>query len=382
MFFDKTDGSFRSGKVEADEWDAAYRGSNSFASGQRTVASGDYSHSSGYGTIADQPYARAENYFTYAYGNSSHAEGRFTKAQGYASHAEGYVSITYDYGDHAEGNICIARSGLYSGGANYSGAAHSEGQDTEAWGPYGSHAEGWSSRASGSASHAEGYVTFCYGPYSHTEGNGCVVNSTSESAHAEGYDCNAYADYSHAEGNSCEANGASSHAQGVNTETEGEASFSMGFDSIARLDNSKATAGNSFNVFGDSQNIRVNCGASTTNATPKELSLDYVQATSDITIPTGYVWGFTVRVTGIASGGDYFSAWFSGAAQNSAGTVTVNGTPLNPKYTANTAGAAAWTVQITSDAADKFNIVVTGAAATNIRWVAEIMANEIAYDAT
>jgi len=116
MFFDKSKGAFRAGKVTGTQWDDANVGDYSHAEGYNTTASGDRSHAEGYYTTASVIYSHAEGgvttasgvashaegYYTTASGDRSHAEGYYTTASGNYSHAEGYRSKAYLYGQHAK----------------------------------------------------------------------------------------------------------------------------------------------------------------------------------------------------------------------------------------------------------------------------------------
>lgn len=352
MFYDKSNGAFRAGVVVADQWDSANRGAASFACGVNTIASGIESHASGEGTQAT--------------GNWSHAEGRYTTASGTRSHAEGYNTTASGANSHAQGRGTVS-SGLDGRGS------HAEGYNTTSDGNWGCHAEGSGTYSSGNATHSEGKDTHATGHYSHAEGLECVASGAS----------------SHAQGASTTASGLSSHAQGRYTTASSEATHAMGRFSTARLKYSKATAGNRFSANGDGQNLSINCGTTTTDAAPKELSLDYAQASSDITIFDAYSWAFTVRLQGRdANGSDCYMALFEGLVVATPGggfppgpsqVLLVPGpSPLAPRVTFVAPGASTWSSQIIDDTAgNSFKIQVTGAAGITIRWVAEIFATEV-----
>lgn len=149
------------------------------------------------------------------------------------SHAEGYSTLASGGVSHAEGFQTIA-SGEPS---------HAEGYSTIASGNSGSHAEGRSTVASGQASHAEGRDTTASGFASHAEGIGNVASG--EGSHAEGgvhnnggefiqYQPTSATTYSsHAEGAGTLASGEVSHAEGRDTTASGLNSHSEGFGTIA-----------------------------------------------------------------------------------------------------------------------------------------------------
>ena len=121
------------------------------------------------------------------------------------SHAEGFTTTASGYCSHAEGKGTTA-SGDYG--------SHAEGSNTIASG-VASHAEGSSTTASNYYSHAEGDSTTASGENSHSEGK--YTTASGESSHAEGDSTTASAYCSHAEGNCTTASGENSHAEGAST---------------------------------------------------------------------------------------------------------------------------------------------------------------------
>ncbi len=82
IFFDKSKGAFRVGKVNGTEWDEVNIGTNSFATGNGTTASGNQST---------------------AMGHSSKATGNYSTAMGFSTKASGYYSTTMGSGTSALG---------------------------------------------------------------------------------------------------------------------------------------------------------------------------------------------------------------------------------------------------------------------------------------
>lgn len=96
-------------------------------------------------------------------GAGSSAIGMHVEASGDYSHAEGWSSnASGDYGSHAEGN------------------------NTTASGTYGSHAEGNSTQASGESSHAEGNNTKASSKYQHVQGKYNIEDTANKYAHIVG----------------------------------------------------------------------------------------------------------------------------------------------------------------------------------------------------
>ena len=131
------------------------------------------------------------------------------------SHAEGFsTDATGEYA-HAEGWNSVASGGI----------AHAQGRETEASG-YASHAEGQATVASGSNSHAEGNATKATASNSHAEGNKTEANAAA--SHAEGEGSKTEGMYAHAEGYQTLASGVAAHSEGVNTEASGYAAHAAG----------------------------------------------------------------------------------------------------------------------------------------------------------
>lgn len=294
------------GHVEGDQnWLKA--GSFSHVEGYLNTAGGAANHVEGYQNIASgqgMPGQHAEGYQTYSGGNASHTEGAYTVAigsngghaegdatlskGGNGAHSEGQRTAAIGIFSHAEGfgaalaveqvdnsakpapenemttykiknigYISFDTTGtitlpeytgdgtVYAGGAN-SGATHSEGYATGAYGDEaswdsstsqveyrddapGAHSEGYLTLALASASHTEGKNTIVFGngpesdsPYrewasvgGHAEGVNTIVRRAI-GGHAEGYNSLAIGDASHAEGYGTQA-GTRGHAEGAFT---------------------------------------------------------------------------------------------------------------------------------------------------------------------
>ena len=93
------------------------RGSNSFATGDRTSASGDSAFASGENTSASGEASVAEGISTVASGDFSHSEGYETEATGYYSHASGRGTVADGNSQTAVGKYNTRNSGaLFSVG--------------------------------------------------------------------------------------------------------------------------------------------------------------------------------------------------------------------------------------------------------------------------
>ena len=146
---------------------------------------------------------------------------------GVNSHAEGYSTTASGHYSHAEGYQTTVSGN----------SSHAEGNSTTAGGHY-SHAEGYQTTASGQRSHAEGDQTTASGDYSHAEGSGNTASR--DYSHAEGNYTTASGDVSHAEGFNTKASGADSHAEGRSTTASGQDSHAEGNNTTANGSDSHA----------------------------------------------------------------------------------------------------------------------------------------------
>lgn len=116
---------------------------------------------------------------------------------------------------------------------------------------------------------------------------------------------------------------------------------------------------------------------STSDATPTTLFLDGSSARP--TIAAGKAWNFQIQLIGRSSGGEVYSETFDGCIERTSSTTALVGTVTSSNQQ-DTAGASAWSASVTADDTNEaLQIQVTGAAATNIRWVAGIRVTETSY---
>ena len=176
------------------------------------------------------PYSYAFGYSVNAAAPAGHAEGAYTAAiGGQGSHAEGYSTTASGInprfgggGSHAEG--------IYSTACGW--GSHAEGYETTAgngtymFDAWYSHAEGYKTTASGTSSHAEGGSTTARGASSHAEGGSTTASGAN--SHAEGGSTTASGDHSHAEGYETTASGDYSHAQNIYTKAAKTAQTALG----------------------------------------------------------------------------------------------------------------------------------------------------------
>ena len=106
-----------------------------------------------------------------------------------------------------------------------------------------SHAEGFSTTASGDASHAEGFYAMASGNTSHAEGTSTTASG--DNSHAEGFSTTASGNNSHAEGFYAMASGACSHVEGDHTIA------SKGHVHVQGMYNLEDTAGRYLHIVGN-----------------------------------------------------------------------------------------------------------------------------------
>jgi hypothetical protein len=267
--------------------------------------------------------------------------------------------------------------GLYSSAMGRSNTASgeyslAEGQYTVAGG-WATHAEGIFSEATAFGSHAEGVFTTASGFLSHVEGGAFAYSNT-----ASGY-------ASHAEGGNTSATGETSHAEGRWTTASGDYSHAGGNRSNAHLLGQWARAmGGPDDDVGAAQTTITQLFRRTTDASQTELTLggSAPSAATRFAILDGQTLSCFVNIVGREeNGGSDDHASFlrqvlirrTGATTALVGAVQTVGADINP---------AGWggTTITADDSNESLKIEVVGAASTNIRWMATVLASEAADD--
>jgi hypothetical protein len=138
-----------------------------------------------------------------------------------------------------------------------------------------------------------------------------------------------------------------------------------------------AHASGRFGTTGDAQAARYVLRRQTTNATTTPLSSDNAvsAAANSIVLPNNSVYVFEVLITAkVTTFGDRATYKITGQVSRnaSAAATAIDGTPTVTTITA-IGGASAWTVAaVANTTLGSLEIQVTGAAATNINWVARV----------
>lgn len=236
---------------------------------------------------------------------------------------------------------------------------------------------GLNNTASGTYSLTQGFFVTASGPGSASFGYICT--STGGQSFSSGAYANATAYGSAAFGTTVNANGQASFVAGENCTASVEASSSFGNQALSNKYSQQSHASGFFSTQGDAQYSRIIARNTTTNATQTNLFLD--GSSARLTIPNNTTWVFNITISARrATAGDQSAGYtLTGVIDKgtTAGSTALVGTVTK---TVIAEDDAAWDVDATADATNgALNILVTGVAATNIRWVAVVDLTEVTY---
>jgi hypothetical protein len=173
-----------------------------------------------------------------------------------------------------------------------------------------------------------------------------------------------------------------SFVSGFNCETTELASWATGLDARANVFAKRTHSGGKFATAGDAQNGQFFLNRASTNATPVVLTANNSGpgAANQVVLPDNSAFAFSGIIVARrqASGGTETAAWkIEGLVRreaNAASTVLVASTVTAID---NTPG---WVLALSADTTNGgLKIEATGAAATNIRWVASVQTSEVTY---
>ncbi len=181
------------------------------------------------------------------------------------------------------------------------------------------------------------------------------------------------------------ASAVQSQAIGAYSIASEQYSLAMGHRSNSNIKGKFAYTSDRFSSTGDAQTGIFVLRSDTTDATAEALTTDNstAAATNQIILPNNSAYSFSGTIIAresAAASSDYASWEIKGALlrdATAASTVLGNGI-VNKLYA--TAGASTWAVALTADTTNGgLKVEVTGAAATNIRWVATVNTSEVTY---
>jgi hypothetical protein len=358
--------SFVAGRNATDNsnQDAVVIGRFASASANETVAIGEQSDANGLRSVALGYVADANGSNSISVGTSSRAASQYSIGIGADVQANSDYSTAIGYGSggskpaRTAGNGAMALGGSYASGVDSFAAVITN--NTSSYG------------ATGANSVAIGYQAKATQTYAATLAGfrGQATNSGATSV--GGFDNIASGIYSVAlGGRSNTSNGQYSYALGYGAHTQG-------------VNRRVAFAGNG--VSGETQSGWFSLGRTTSDATPIALTTDVngtPSTTNQVILPNNSAYSFsgTIIAREQASAGSDYASWeIKGALlrdANAASTVLGNGIQ-NKMYA--TSGASAWAIALTADTTNGgLKIEVTGAASTNIRWVATVNTSEVTY---
>ena len=333
-------------------------GFQSVASGTQSVAIGD-ARASGTSSFAA---GIGDNSTTYG------AKATYSVAVGYLATASNFGGAAFGKGaTTAVNNYNVAIGNSYTSGADAFAAAIAN--NTSSYG-----ATGANSVAMGSLAKSSGIATTSIGNQSISSGTdsvaiGDLAEATQTFSYAIGYDTT--------------ASGALSYAIGRAATASEYASFALGTYAVSNVQGKFAySAGRIANVTGSALCGLFHLMSDTTDATPEALTTTNTAAATNnqIILPNNSAYAFhgTIVAREQASAGTDCAAWkVEGLIrrEGSAGTTVL----VNSATTVldNTPG---WGMALSADTTNGgLKIEVTGAAATNIRWVATVHTSEVTY---
>ena len=381
VFITAAAGDVFQGELFAENYSSATApsatGSDSVAIGHNAVASAIWSIAIGKGATASAGATFAAGDAT-ASGSSSVAIGpNLTSATGTSSLAlmnascsgGNGISIGYGCNVSASDGVAIGRFSYSSTGARAVSLGYS-------------YASGVDSFAAAIANNTSSYGA--------TGANSVAIGQSAKATGANGLalgrDTEVTATQAVAVGRNVVASGAYSAAFGTDSTASANWSTVIGHEGVSDIIGKIAFAGGfDFSASGDVQQGLFILRSDTTDATAEALTTNKSTASTDnqIILPNNSAYSFSGTIIAredATDGSDYASWEIKGALlrdANAASTVLGNGI-VNKLYA--TSGASAWAVALTADTTNGgLKVEVTGAAATNIRWVATVNTSEVTY---
>jgi hypothetical protein len=356
-------------------------GSSATTDGQKSFAAGDGATISNTGISAvalGTSYASGADSFAAAIANNTSsygARGDYSVSMGWQSNtgssAQGAVAIGFEASATGNYGLSLGRSVSSGADAVAIGIANS----SSLYGASGANsiAIGQQAIATNTRSYAIGYLNSATGIYATAFGGAGSSATANDSTVVGGF--------------SNVASGSGSTVLGgqYNDATQSY-SFAHGFYAQALIYGKEAHASGRFSADGDAQAGTFVLRSDTTSATAEALTTNnsiLAGTTNQIILPNNSAYSFSGTIIARESatdGSDYASWEIKGALlrdANAASTVLGNGI-VNHLYA--TSGASAWAVALSADTTNGgLKVEVTGAAATNIRWVATVHTSEVTY---
>lgn len=336
------------------------------------VASGTWSVALGVGATASGSQGLSFGRNSSATGDTSIAIGPSTSALGGRATAIGANSNTS--ASVASGSGAIALNGSNASGSDSFAASISSNS-----GVYG--AGGTNAVAIGYQAYAVGNYSLALGYRAYTNAVGCIVlgasgfSATGPSGQAQG---------AIVIGNSASTTSSSFYSVAVGTSVQVNQRDAIGLGREVKNDiRGKFAWGNGrFSTIGDSQAGSTILRAATSNGTPAVLTTNNTTASTDnqINLPANSAYAFSGIVVARqdAAAGTASAAWkIEGLIRREA---TASMTVLVGSTVTAISNAPGWSLALSADTTNGgLAITGTGAAATNIRWVATVETSEVLY---
>jgi hypothetical protein len=305
-----------------------------------------------------------------ALGYGTDATGEFSTAVGRNAQARSTSANAFGKDSYAIGSQATAIGDSYASGTDSFAAAIANNTAT-----YG--ATGANSIAMGRNAKASASASICL------SGIDNIASGTSSFVAGGGYNTSS-GTYAFSSGQSSIAAGAYSTVIGRGSKTTANATYAVasGYQSAASIIGQKVHSSGRFSSDGDAQAGTFILRSDTTDATPEALTTDNSAAgtTDQVILPNNSAFAFhgTIVARQQASGGTACAAWkVEGLIRREANAGT---TVLVNSATTILDNTPAWGMTLSADTTNGgLKIEVTGAAATNIRWVATLNTSEVTY---
>jgi hypothetical protein len=322
--------------------------------------------------------AYAENFFDGSINTRPNASGGGSVAIGATSTSSGSSSLAMMAGT-ASGTDSVAIGGGTTASSNQSTAIGKNSSNQ------GSVAATGAGAASIGGSYASGADSFAAGVANNTSSYGARgANSVALGQQANASTTNAVAigKLASATGTGSMAIGPAGTATGYGALASGDNSVAMGDGSVSNIYGKFAYSQRGFGSAGDAQYGRFVLVLPTTDATASVLTTNRSAASSNnqIILPNNSAYAFTGTIVARqqAAGGTQSAAW------KIEGLIRREGTAGSTTLVASTVTAISnvpgWTLALSADTTNGgLAVTATGAAATNIRWVATVQTSEVTY---
>jgi hypothetical protein len=354
------------------------------ATGANAVAIGTNAQATNTNTLSFGTDSTASGQHAVAFGKDAQALGSQSVSIGNDTDSTGYQSVAIGPQARAiSGSRAIAMAYSYASGTDSFAAAIAN--NTSSYGATGANsvAIGKLAKASSSDALALGDTSTASGTNSFAHGRSSIANSAD--AVAIGIGATTTASRAFSFGDNCIASASYSFSIGRSTKASFNYSYAFGYNTEATRKGVMVFGGGQFASRGDAQCGTMVLRRATTDATPTVLTSDggTPAGINEVQLPNNSAHSFsgTIIARQQASAGSDYASWeIKGALlRDGSAATTVLGNGIKNKLFAS-AGASAWDIALTADTTNGgLAITVTGAAATNIRWVATVNTSEVTY---